>query len=448
MKKIFEEQNIKPKLRPAAFLFDEIDSNCDPTLVKKIVDGLRILADFFKIQIFLTTHNPATISFLSLDELYRVEKRLNGDQTIISIRKAQSKKECITGVTENILLINELYKQVFVEGEKNDDVNFYKEFCNHKTQFKDIQVFFNQMGGKQFSQYFVKNQDDTKINNIFGIIDSDVLSLYAFKFYNNSVCTRESKELVDLTENLLSKFDNNLHFTIRYTIENYIYDPIYVYLVLKNSSDRYDIGCCKTIFGRIDFNIGEFQQIVDSFSKYIKKEWILKIIAEIKKTVAENQKIIAEIQKMVDSHNSGKLQKKVDFDKIGKKQKKVDFDKIEKINLDIRPYLKNLINNEDEEKRLKFLFGIYKQWLYSDDSNKVPIDIRLLGSDPNTNIRINYDPFILFHQGKDIRNILQTKFPKVKIFKDNNEMLKMINRFKHLVFSDIDDILNHIYETD
>lgn len=432
-KELFLKKNPLPKLLPCAFLLDEIDSNCEPILIKKIVDGLSLLANFFKIQIFTVTHNPATISFLALEQLYRIEKRIERDEIIISLRKAKSKGECIFGVTENILLVNEPFKEVFVEGALNNDKKFYewvlkklkekKTSSSKKLNYDDVQVYIHQMGDCRFCEYFridppssnqVKKKNE--MLNVFGLIDCDGLFSYLFKCYNEWEKDQKKEiigsiKLLEKIEKERSKYNKNLHIMEnRYTLENQIYDPIYIYFALINEARQPQAERDK-----------KFLDKLRTFFDDVYNENLSEII---------NQDTNLEQQLKNDPvHFKEKCQNIVNSFGIFIRSKINKKEFFEEINPD-------LFKNIPEFKN-------FKNWFYSDESKNNKVDVKI-----NENVSILYDPIILFHHGKNIQKILHRTFENISVFKHNECMLKKILDGNFFVFSDIEKVFSNICEAE
>lgn len=65
------------------------------------------------------------------------------------------------------------------------------------------------------------------IKNIFGINDVDYNILEAYDLFKINIDDREK----------FNKWNKNFHLLKRYNLENFIYDPIYLFFVLKNLRD-------------------------------------------------------------------------------------------------------------------------------------------------------------------------------------------------------------------
>lgn len=195
-------------------LMDEPDAHLHPSMSKlfyKIVS--EELVDKYKIQVIMTTHNPSTVALLPEDNIFIMNKR----GITPRIKKADSKQKALSLLTENLLLVTSSFKLVIVED--TDDVKFYEkvfEFLvayNHLPSttplvFKPVSTKKKgDTGGCNKVKTLIKqlneiNPSDTTLGNLFyGLIDKDDSN----------------------TE------DNKLFVLNRYSIENYLFDPILVF---------------------------------------------------------------------------------------------------------------------------------------------------------------------------------------------------------------------------
>jgi hypothetical protein len=229
------------EMKDTVLLLDEIDTECDASSVWWLITGLKHLISKLKIQIVLTTNNPITISLLQLGCLCIIENHVEDFINYACIKKAKTKSEAIATVTDKILFINEPYLIVFVEGRVGNDLILYTIIYQRLKQSESINtispIIFYQMGDKMFNQFFLKNKatltNQEAIDNIFGINDGDNLILEAYEHLECEVLTDKTKEYFD-------KFTPNIKVLKRYNIENYIYDPICIMIVVINLKREYE----------------------------------------------------------------------------------------------------------------------------------------------------------------------------------------------------------------
>jgi len=199
-----QEKNVFPKL----LLLDEPDAHLHPSMSQQFLNVIKnVLVDKFDVQIIMTTHSPSTVILAPNDSIYemsRVEPR---------IRKCVSKNHAVSLLTSGLVYVGEGTKYFLVED--NDDVAFYSFAYNQLTTDNQIDaniplVFIpastkDKSGGKDVVQNWVnKLQESGLVRIVQGLIDADSGNIVSDGVY---------------------KID-------RYSIENYLIDPILVYAAL------------------------------------------------------------------------------------------------------------------------------------------------------------------------------------------------------------------------
>lgn len=199
-----QEKNVFPKL----LLLDEPDAHLHPSMSQQFLNVIKnVLVDKFDVQIIMTTHSPSTVILAPNDSIYemsRVEPR---------IRKSVSKNHAVSLLTAGLVYVGEGTKYFLVED--NDDVSFYSFAYNQLTTDNQIDaniplVFIpastkDKSGGKDVVQNWVnKLQESGLVGIVQGLIDADSGNIVSDGVY---------------------KID-------RYSIENYLTDPILVYAAL------------------------------------------------------------------------------------------------------------------------------------------------------------------------------------------------------------------------
>lgn len=196
------------KLFPKLLLLDEPDAHLHPSMSQQFLNVIKnVLVDKFGVQVIMTTHSPSTVILApneSIYEMSRIEPR---------IRKSPSKNHSVSLLTAGLVYVGEGTKYFLVED--NDDVLFYSFVYNQLTSDNQIDaniplVFIpastkDKSGGKDVVQNWVnKLQDSGLVGIVQGLIDAD-----------------SGNEVSD-----------GLHKIDRYSIENYLTDPILVYAAL------------------------------------------------------------------------------------------------------------------------------------------------------------------------------------------------------------------------
>ncbi|WKZ76157.1 MAG: AAA family ATPase [Vicingaceae bacterium] len=216
-----QEKKVFPKL----LLMDEPDAHLHPSMSQQFLNVIKnVLVDKFGVRVIMTTHSPSTVILAPNDSIYemsRVEPR---------IRKSPSKNHSVSLLTAGLVYVGEGTKYFLVED--NDDVSFYSFAYNQLTTENQIDaniplVFIpastkDKSGGKDVVQNWVnKLQESGLVNIVQGLIDADS---------GNAVSDG------------VFKID-------RYSIENYLADPILVYAALIDKEKNPQIEGLKLSVG-------------------------------------------------------------------------------------------------------------------------------------------------------------------------------------------------------
>lgn len=199
-----QENGLFPKL----LLLDEPDAHLHPTMSQQFLNVIKnVLVDKFNVQVIMTTHSPSTVMLAPQESIYEMSR------TQPRIIKSPSKNHSVSLLTSGLVYVGEGTKYFLVED--NDDVTFYSFAYNQLITDNLINaniplVFIpastkNKSGGKNIVQNWVEKLTNSGLVNVVqGLIDAD---------YGNQV------------------FDG-LYKIERYSIENYLIDPVLVYAAL------------------------------------------------------------------------------------------------------------------------------------------------------------------------------------------------------------------------
>jgi energy-coupling factor transporter ATP-binding protein EcfA2 len=244
---------------PAILLLDEPDAHLHPSCIKDFMQCIVKLVAVRKLQIIMITHKATTVRYVPFDECLFIMNR-DAQTDCVNISRAMNKNQAVQLLTSNVVQINENFRLIFVEAF--GDKGFYTTVLNHLNKNKCLRgihpLLFECYGN------LVKpndnNQQSNKISNL-PVVD-----------------TADRKHVIDLVKELVNSdsdddlslqnfiyglvdgdnLEGNEHLekyniiTLdRYSIENYIFDPIHVffYLVneLKKSKDHKSNKTLKTI---------------------------------------------------------------------------------------------------------------------------------------------------------------------------------------------------------
>jgi ABC-type lipoprotein export system ATPase subunit len=211
----------KNKRLPKLLLLDEPDAHLHPSAVKQLIDVLeKSLVKEYGVRVIMTTHSPSTVSLSPPYALYEMSK----DEP--RIRPLQSKEYGISLLTEGLVLVKENSKYVLVEDEI--DAKFYTEIFsilrNESLVDKNIPIVFISVANKKADKsggctvviHWVNKFNEEGAEGVFqGLIDND----------NGT----NVKEVITPTK--------ILHTVNRYSLENYLLDPILVYCSLLHENN-------------------------------------------------------------------------------------------------------------------------------------------------------------------------------------------------------------------
>lgn len=209
---------------PSVLLFDEIDAPLHPSMTKSLLDTIQtVLVNEQKIKVILTTHSPSTVALCPEESIYVMTKE--GANRIKKTSKDAALSLLLSGVP-SISISYENRRQVFVESHL--DVEYYdailKKIKHHLHP--EISLSFiattekkSGIGGCDHVKNIVEQLSSHGNNNIRGLIDWDCKN-------------QPSAQLEVLGQNQ------------RYSIENYILDPLLIAMLLFQDKyvNRTEIG--------------------------------------------------------------------------------------------------------------------------------------------------------------------------------------------------------------
>lgn len=262
-------------------LLDEPDAHLHPSLVKEIIDIIKIkLVHEMRLQVIMTTHNPITISFIPRECLFLMEN--NPPNFFPQIKQVANKREAINILSGNLIYINEPFAVVFVEGEI--DKIFYSILANRLNDARliNMQIAFKVHGQGETSDYSNCDMVKNLIKKMTEGKNGEALSQFIFGIIDG--------------DNKKHGPSNNLKAVNRYSVENYIFDPINLFICLcyinqrvkaESESKEYNsldpcnqafIASLKDMgFGEDNFDLSEFtklqlQTIISTYSNRLKTE--------------------------------------------------------------------------------------------------------------------------------------------------------------------------------
>jgi ABC-type transport system involved in cytochrome c biogenesis ATPase subunit len=205
---------------PKLLLLDEPDANLHPSMTRQFLNVLKnVLVDRYGVRVILTTHSPSTVALApegSVFEMSREHPR---------IRKSGSLAETVGLLTAGLVVVSPGTRIVLVEDET--DVNFYESIRDLLSDYGPSRdprairpapsIIFAPSsrgtgpgkvgGGNTVVTAWVNKFDQPPLNEIVrGVIDRDVANCAA----------------------------NRIAVLGRYSIENYLLDPLVVFCLLSS----------------------------------------------------------------------------------------------------------------------------------------------------------------------------------------------------------------------
>jgi len=201
-------------------LLDEPDAHLHPQLTK---DFLRVINDIlvekYETRVIMTTHSPSTVALTPNKSLYYMQK-VTSENRIVKQPKSECIKNLLQGV-HSITIIPEHKKQIFTESQF--DALVYEKLYSYflENLKKEIFLSFISSGikGSGSCEHVIETTQSLRNAGntfTFGIVDWDLKN--------------KSESGVFVPGN-----------GKRYSIENFVYDPLYVYIyaVLENKVDDF-----------------------------------------------------------------------------------------------------------------------------------------------------------------------------------------------------------------
>lgn len=210
----------KEKRLPKLMLLDEPDAHLHPSAVKQFIDVIeKSLVRKHGLRVIMTTHSPSTVALAPKNSLY--EMKINDTK----VKPLKSKEYGISLLTDGLIVIKSNDKYVLVEDR--EDARFYTEVFtilkknNYLIDYISL-IFIpasnkaaSASGGCTVVRKWVEKFINEGSDNIFqGLID-----------YDNGT---------NIKENILP--NKNIFVINRYSLENYLLDPILIYSSLLHDN--------------------------------------------------------------------------------------------------------------------------------------------------------------------------------------------------------------------
>ncbi len=207
---------------PQILLFDEIDAPLHPSMTKSLLDTIqKVLVNERNIKVIMTTHSPSTVALSPETAIYTMTK--GGSTRIKKTHKDSALSLLMSGVP-TISITYENRRQIFVESHL--DVQYYdlilkkiKPYLHPAISLSFIASSESKIGGCDHVKDIVAQLSTHGNQTIRGLIDWDTRN-------------QQNEKIIVLGQN------------IRYSIENYILDPLLVAILLfqDKTVSRADLG--------------------------------------------------------------------------------------------------------------------------------------------------------------------------------------------------------------
>lgn len=257
---------------PKILLMDEPDASLHPSMSKKFLDVIQnVFVNEKKVTVIITTHSPSTVALTLEESIFIVNK------TGVRIEKANKDKalKILTAGVPSFSVNYENRRQIFVESP--NDVTYYEklyqQLANHLIP--EISLSFISSGESKTDKNGVKVSNCGQVINI-----TETLRKAGNKFVSG---------IIDWdTTNISTQDVKVLGNGNRYSIENYILDPLLIGALLLRekiiTKEELNLNTNETYIDFKNFNKERLQFIAD----YI----ITKVATVVNPTVSTNSTVV------------------------------------------------------------------------------------------------------------------------------------------------------------
>ena len=208
---------------PGLLILDEPDAHLHPEMTQILINTLNdTFVNKLGIKVIITTHAPSTVALSPDESVY--ELRNSPECSLKKIGKDKA-LEVLTEFIPNLSIDYKNHKQVFVEGpiDKYYYESIFSKMKNDRERFKqnNSRLYFISLkkedGGSSVVCKIVSEIRNTGNKTFFGIIDRDQKNKS-----NESVIVHGGRN--------------------RYTLENYLLDPIYIAMLFLDNGGKHDMN--------------------------------------------------------------------------------------------------------------------------------------------------------------------------------------------------------------
>ncbi|MDD2639825.1 MAG: AAA family ATPase [Arcobacteraceae bacterium] len=238
---------------PKVILFDEVDSNLHPTMIKillKVIDETLLKN---KTKVIMVTHSPTMVA-LSPEESIYIMKKIGNNRL-----EKKSKNEALSILTEGLAtlesglsLLDELVQNeltVITEGRNTNYIKKALELfdCKNVKVLDNLEDLTGDSQLKSYFKFFSKVKHTQKVLFIWDCdvnkIPEDENNTYAYKFEKNNENNIAQKGIENMfEENLFGNYTKKIEFSngdIKIEFDQNRKSDLETYILSRNDSDDF-----------------------------------------------------------------------------------------------------------------------------------------------------------------------------------------------------------------
>lgn len=216
---------------PDLILMDEPDASLHPSMAKQFLSTIQdIFVKKHNVKIIMVTHSPSTVALAPEDSIYTVNQNCSGNKKITKSSKDTALKILAAGVP-SFSINYENRRQIFVESRY--DVEYYEQLYNKLSPKLNPEISLN----------FISSGDSRTDKN-----GNPVANCEQVKHIVQTLRKSGNKFIYGVVDWDNTNIDDDGIFVLgyqkRYSIENYIFDPLLVvaFLLYSKFIKPSDIG--------------------------------------------------------------------------------------------------------------------------------------------------------------------------------------------------------------
>lgn len=236
---------------PKVLLMDEPDASLHPSMSKKFLDVIQnVFVKEKNVKVIITTHSPSTVAIAPEESIFVVNKE---GERIEKVNKDKALKILTAGVP-SFSVNYENRRQVFVESQY--DVVYYEKLYQKLSGFliPEISLSFISSGESK------TDKNGTKVSNCGQVINITTILREAGNTFVSGIIDWDKSNVTNQYIKVIG--DGN-----RYSIENYIFDPLFVVALLLRekliNKEELNLAAGETYVDFKHFKVEKLQYIAD-----------------------------------------------------------------------------------------------------------------------------------------------------------------------------------------